>query len=220
MERRELPTPTLALVTDRSLVGGDLEGAVRRALAGGVNLVQLREKDLPAGVLFDLALRLREATRGRALLVVNDRVDVALACGAEGVQLPEEGLPVRAVRQLVGAGLLIGRSVHSVEGARVAAAEGADFLVFGTVYPSRSHPEGPAAGTMALRAVVKAVRVPVLGIGGITAGNVGAVMAAGACGVAVISAILGAENPEEAARALWEALEAAWRGQRVLTQGQ
>ena len=202
-----LPVPCLTLVTDRRLCPpGSLAERVERAIAGGVDLVQLREKDLPAGELMELAHELRRATRGRALLLVNDRVDVALACGADGVQLGEAGVPVNAARKLMGPELLIGRSVHSEAGARQAEADGADFLLVGTIFPSRTHAQGGASGVGLVGRVREAARVPVLGIGGITAENISQVMEAGAQGAAVISAILGSVDPGKAASELKEAM--------------
>ena len=210
----DIPIPCLALVTDRALCEPDsLAGQVRRALTGGVDLVQLREKELPGGELLTLARELRDLTRGKALLLVNDRVDVALACGADGVQLGEDGLPPAEARRLLGPGLLIGRSVHSVEGAVQAQADGADFLVLGTVFPSPSHPTGRATGPDLVAGVRHAVGLPILGIGGITARNIAGVMAAGAQGAAVISAIIGTPDPARAASELREAMVAAWASQ-------
>jgi thiamine-phosphate pyrophosphorylase len=174
--------------------------------------VQLREKDLPAGALLALAKRLRVRIEGRALLFVNDRVDVALASEADGVQLPEDGLPVAEAYRLAGVALLVGRSVHDVEGAVAAAEAGADLLIAGTIYPSRSHPEGVVAGP----ALITQIRMALprysgllLGIGGITKENVTEVLAAGADGVAVISALLGAPDVRQAAQELRGAMGSA-----------
>ena len=205
----KLTVPCLALVTDRSALGGlTLEEAVAQAVQGGANLVQLREKDLPAAELLALAGKLRTVTQGRALFLVNDRLDVALACAADGVHLPERGLPVAAARRLSGEGFIIGRSVHSVAEAVRAQEEGADYVQVGTIFASRSHPDQPIAGLALLEAVAAAVTIPILAVGGITAANVGEAMAAGASGAAVISAILGAPSPREAARALAQAMTA------------
>ena len=206
----KLTVPCLALVTDRSALGGlSLEDAVAQAVEGGANLVQLREKDLPAGELLALAEKLRVITRlGRALFLVNDRLDVALACSADGVHLPERGLPVTVARRLAGEGFIIGRSVHSVAEAVRAQREGADYVQVGSMFASRSHPDQPPAGLGLLEAVAAAVTIPILAVGGITAANVGDVMRAGASGAAVISAILGAPSPREAARALAQAMAA------------
>lgn len=165
-------------------------------------MVQLREKDLSSRDFYDLGVRVKEAIAGRALLIVNDRIDVALALNADGVQLPEDGAPVAEARLAVGPDMLIGRSVHSIGGAIEAESSGADFLIAGTIFPSASHPGGPAQGTEFLRALCGEVSLPVLGIGGITTQNVGDVMDAGCSGAAVISAISEANEPGSAARKL------------------
>ncbi|MBI2165316.1 MAG: thiamine phosphate synthase [Chloroflexi bacterium] len=207
----QLPAPLLCLVTDRKVLRGiTLEEAVQKAVAGGCNLVQLREKDLPAGQLLSLAKALRAVTAGRALLFINDRVDVALACDADGVQLGEESLPVAAVRRIAGDRLLIGRSVHSEEGAVEAQRLGADLLIVGTMFETASHPGAVAAGTSLLRRVTSAVNVPILGIGGVTRHNVGQVMDAGACGVAVVREVLASPDPEASARSLMAEIREAW----------
>lgn len=212
--RPSLPIPCLCLATDRRICNSDLrdlEDRVSRAVAGGVNLVQLREKDLAGGPLLELALRIRQANRGSALLFINDRVDVAMACEADGVQLGEDAIPVSAARKLTGDTVLIGRSVHSLEGAVEAEAQGADFLVVGTIFSTPSHPKAKAAGDALLSRIAGACRLPFLGIGGINAGNAAEAIGAGAHGVAVISSILAAEDPEKAAREIKEAIDRAWQ---------
>jgi thiamine-phosphate pyrophosphorylase len=205
----KLTIPCLALVTDRSALSGlSLEEAVAQAIEGGANLVQLREKDLPAADLLALAERLRAVTRGRALFLVNDRLDVALTCAADGVHLPERGLPVAVARRLTGEGFIIGRSVHSVAEAVRARQEGADYVQAGTIFASRSHPGQAPAGLSLLEAIAAAVNIPILAVGGITAANVSEAMAAGASGAAVISAILSAPSPREAARGLAQVMAA------------
>ena len=207
----ELVAPTLCLVTDRRrTASGDLAGLAAAAVEGGVGMVQLREKDLPAGELLALARMLRRATVGRALLIVNDRVDVAMASGADGVQLGENGLDVASARRLAGASMLIGRSVHSAEGARAAEAEGADFLVLGTVFDTASHPGAETGGLELVREATAGVGVPVLGIGGVSESNVGGLMEAGAAGAAVISAISMDADPKGAAFRLREAMRRSY----------
>ncbi|MCH8061258.1 MAG: thiamine phosphate synthase [Chloroflexi bacterium] len=206
-----LPTPCLSLVTDRNITAGrDLEEVVEAAVAGGVDLVQLREKERPAGDVYLMAERLRAITRGKALLFVNDRVDIALAAECDGVQLGENAMPTSAARAVCGGSLLIGRSVHSLEGAKRAEADGADLLVLGTIFPTGSHPGAATAGVELVQAVAEEVSVPVLAIGGINHDNVAAVIRAGASGVALISAISGSPDPETAASALKGRMLEAW----------
>lgn len=199
----QLDIPTLCLVTDRLRCGEHtLEDVVAQAVEGGAGMVQLRERDLPADALLELAKRIREITRGRALLFVNDSVDVALAVGADGVQLPESGLTVKAVRRVAGDRLLIGRSVHDVDGAVAAEADGADLLIAGAIYATASHPGRTPQGTRLLDEMSESVGIPYLGIGGITAENAGAVIEAGASGVAVITALTESDDPRLAAHEL------------------
>ena len=173
-------------------------------------MVQLREKDMPGGRLLELAHKLRDVTAGRALFIVNERVDVALASRADGVQLGEDAMPVEAVRTLAPQ-VLIGRSVHDPQGAAEAEPAGADFLVAGTIYKSPSHEGGAEAGPELIRDITSVSGLPTLGIGGVMVENAGEVMNAGASGVAVISAVLAAERPEKAAKELMTAMEKAAR---------
>ncbi len=196
------------LVTGRSLCGGEdgLVAAVEAAVGGGVDAVQLREKDLPPDELLPLAGRLREITLGRALLLVNGPLDVALAAAVDGLHLPEAAPPVERPRP----GFLVGRSVHSVEAARRAEAEGADYLIAGPVYQTRSHPGVRPAGVSLVEEIARDVRTPTLAIGGLTAGRADEVVRAGASGIAVISAILAKGDRRAAASQLRSALESAW----------
>ncbi|AJE04235.1 thiamine phosphate synthase [Geobacter pickeringii] len=201
-----MPTPfPLYLITDRHQTAGrPLLDVVGEALAGGVRGVQLREKDLPPRELLELAHALRELTgRFGARLLVNDRVDIALAAKADGVHLGEASIPADAARRLLGPERLIGVSCHSLAGARGAEERGADFITFGPVFftPSKAS-YGPPAGVAALAETVRAVTLPVFALGGITRDNVAEVVGAGAAGIALISAIGTAESPREAARNL------------------
>jgi thiamine-phosphate diphosphorylase len=216
-----LPQPLLCLVTDRTL--GDQATMVDRiaaAVAGGVDMVQVREKDLPGGLLLELALEVRRAAGDGPLIMVNERADVALAAGASGVQLGEEGLPVSIAREILGPRQLVGRSVHSVEGAVEAASQGADLLVVGTMFATRSHPGAAAIGPVLLNQISQRCNTPMIGIGGINTANLGEVLKAGACGVAVISSILAADDPEEAARELKQAMFAEWTESSAFAHGQ
>ena len=198
-----IPLPCLCMVTDRTrTASGDLVETVSAAVAAGVCMVQLREKDMPAGQLLQLANQLRAVTKGKSLLIVNDRVDVALLSGADGVQLGEEAMCVTEARKLMGPNLLIGSSVHSVEGAVSAESNGADFLVLGAIFETTTHPEVETGGLALVEAVTRHVRIPVLGIGGITPANVRSVIDGGAAGAAVITAISMAPDPRAAVTAL------------------
>lgn len=202
----------LCLVTDRSQTRGrDLVGVVDECLDAGLPAVQVREKDLAAVDLAALCRRLRAPTRARnALLIVNDRVDVALATGADAVQRTSASLAVDDIRTIAGARLRVGASVHSVDDAVDAEAKGVDWVVFGPVYDTPSKRRyGASQGLDALAKVSGRVRVPVIAIGGITPARVREVRAAGARGVAAIAAILDTPSPADAVRRFLEALSAA-----------
>ncbi len=211
------------LVTDRSAAAERsaagpyprLEDVVDAAVDGGVNVVQVRGPDLPSGELYELTTRLIGVVGSRALVLVNDRLDVALATGADGVQLGQTALPTEAARPLVPT-LLLGRSVHDVACAAEAAVRGADLLVVGTMFATDSHPGQVPAGPNLLRKIAATLQprgrlgLPLVGIGGIAATNAAQVIAAGASGVAVISEILRAPDPREAAERLVAAVDEAW----------
>jgi thiamine-phosphate pyrophosphorylase len=202
---------SLYLVTDRSATAGPLEEVVESCLAAGLKAVQLREKDMAVRDLLGLAHVLRDSTRRHgARLLINDRADVALAVGADGVQRAGTSLPVSALRAISPAGFVIGASVHAVDEARAAESDGADFLIFGPVYdtPSKRH-FGPPQGLAALERVSSAVSTPLFAVGGVTPERVGEVTRAGAAGVAVIGAILGSERPADAVKAFLNALGSA-----------
>jgi thiamine-phosphate diphosphorylase len=186
-------SPVLCLVTDRHRLGSSWDTAiverVRGAARDGVHLVQIRERDLDGGPLTRLVSSCVDAVRGtRTRILVNDRLDVAVAAGAHGVHLRADSFSARRVRACAPSPFLIGRSVHSIPAAIAAADEGAtDYLIFGTVFETSSKPGRAAAGVAELAAVATVTRLPVLAIGGITSERVNDVMAAGASGVAGIS---------------------------------
>ncbi len=169
--------------------------ALEAAIDAGVGAIQLREKDLDGGPLLARAERLlARCRRAGVRLLVNDRVDVALAAGADGVHLPGDGLPVHEARELLGERALVGRSVHRVD--ELGAAAGADFVVFGPVFETPSKRSfGPPQGIARLAELCRASELPVIAVGGITPARIAAVRAAGAAGVAVIGAILEAPDP-------------------------
>jgi len=159
---------------------------MQHAVEAGIDLVQVRERDLEASQLSAIVREMIAVARGSSTrVIVNDRLDVALACGADGVQLRGDSIPVNAARRLAPEHFLIGRSVHSVDEA-VSAAE-ADFLVAGTVFPTLSKDGGaPLLGVEGLRAIVQSARVPVLAIGGVNEATVVRVARTGAAGCAAI----------------------------------
>ena len=163
-------------------------------LARGVDVVQLREKDLDGGPLLARARRLREiCDRHGARLLINGRADVARAAGADGVHLPGGGLPVAKARELLPVGAVVGCSVHDRQ--QLERAHGADYVIFGPVFETSSKPGyGPAQGVGGLAALVGEATMPVLGIGGISPQNAAEVMAAGAAGVAMMGALLADPN--------------------------
>jgi thiamine-phosphate pyrophosphorylase len=205
VEQRQLEKLRLYLVTDRSQTGGrPLVDVIEAALRGGVRAVQLRERGLSTRRLLEMALRLRDLTsRHDALLLVNDRLDVAEACGADGVHLPAHSFSVAEARALLGPSRLVAASTHAIDEARAAATAGADFVVFGPVYDTPSkRPFGQPAGLDALERACAACPVPVLAIGGVTTELLPEVLARGAAGAALIRAIVAAPDPERATRRL------------------
>ena len=214
-----MEVPCLCLVADASVVSTDeLAQRVSAAVSGGVGLVQIRAKELPWGQLLSLTSELKAAIGGRAALIVNERVDVAAAAVADGVQLGEEALPVAEARKLLSDGAIIGRSVHSVEGAVRAEAAGADVLVVGTMFSTGSHPGVDPAGPGLMRETSLRCSIPLIGIGGINSSNLAEVMTAGASGVAVIRSILAAPDPRAAAEELKTALHDAWQSRLPLIE--
>lgn len=200
----------LQLITDRRAPQRGLSEALAAALGAGVDSLQVRDKGAPAAELFASVLDAQRLARAcDARVLVNDRVDVALAARTHGVHLAAKSLPPAVARSILEAWQLVGVSVHSVDDAVAAARSGADYVTFGHVYATWSHEGVSPRGVRALREVVAAVDVPVLAIGGITAERVGEVLATGCAGIAVISAVLGADDPALAARALRDALDRA-----------
>lgn len=199
----------LYVITDRQQTGGrPLHAVMEAALCGGARAFQLREKDLAPRDLLPLAQEMRQLTQAyEARLLINDRIDVALAVDADGVHLTTSSLPVSVARRLLGPERLLGVSTHSLAEAQAAAEGGADFVVFGPVFftPSKA-PYGQPVGLEALRAVCAAVALPILAIGGIKKVNLDQVVAAGADGIAVISAVIAADDPTAAAQELLAAL--------------
>lgn len=203
-------TPRFHLVTSDAVVSA--AGFVERAAEvlrahGGVVALHVRAHGLPGRTLCDAAAALVQRARETGgLVLVNDRLDVALVAGAHGAQLGRRSLSVRVARRLLGQGARIGYSAHSVAESVTVAAEGVDFVVLGTIYATRSHPERSGAGPALVAETAGAVRVPVLAIGGITPERVADVLAAGAHGVAVLSGVWHEADPVAAVGRYLEAL--------------
>jgi len=191
----------LYLITDRKAATKPLPEAVRLALEGGVRAVQLREKDLPIRELLVMAQELRSITREfGAKLFINDRVDVAVAVDADGVHLGTQSMPPEGARRVVGKGMLIGVSTHTMEEAKAAEEGGADFITFGPIFTTPSKARyGSPVGLEAIKTLILEVDIPVFAIGGIHGGNIQQVVMSGVAGVAIISAILASPDIRTAA---------------------
>lgn len=200
---------TLYLVTDRRWLGErTLWDSVEEAIRGGVTLIQLREKEISSREYLELARGMKGVTDRHGIpLIINDRIDIALAIDADGVHLGPEDLPVPIARKLLGIGKIIGASAASVDEALLLQAQGADYLGVGAVFPTATKQGTEKVGLEDLRRIKAAVRVPVVAIGGINAGNAGPVMETGVDGVAVVSAIMDQADIREAARRLLSLLK-------------
>ena len=203
MTRRRLQF-TLYLVTDRRGLGGRrLHECVEQAILGGATLVQIREKDISSSEYLDLAVKVKAVTdRYGVPLIVNDRVDIALAVGAAGVHVGPEDLPVSVARRLMGPDGIVGASASSVEEAPFLEAQGADYLGVGAVFPTSTKQNTEQVSLEDLRRIKAAVSIPMVAIGGIDAENALEVMKTGVDGVAVVSAIINCSDIREAARQL------------------
>lgn len=203
----------LLLVTDRLLVRGrSLQSALQEAVGAGVPAIQLRERDLPTRQLLSLARQIHAMTRDRAVpLIINDRVDMAVALDLDGVHLRASSLPVSAVRRVVGKHRLIGVSAHSVEDVQQAGDDGADYVILGPIFETPSKREfGEPLGLAVLADACRRSSVPVFAIGGITRERIESVRDAGAGGVAMIGGILGREDIGTAAVDMQAAVRASW----------
>ncbi len=200
------------LITDRHKLppGRDLLETIDEALRGGVRAVQLREKDLTPKEIYDLARKIRSLTKEYgALFFINDRLDIAMAVGADGVHLTTQSIPTEAVREVAGEKVIIGVSTHSIEELLTAKRQGADYVTFSPIFftPSKAM-YGPPKGITALEMACKlAGDLPVIALGGIKKDQVKQVMEAGAAGIAVVSFIISSKDPFKAAKELLS----AWR---------
>lgn len=202
----------LYVITDVAVAGGLTHGEIaQRAIDGGADVIQLRDKEMSSRELVTVGRELRGITRKtRTLFIVNDRLDVALACDADGVHLGQDDMRADVARQIAPPGFIIGVSVGTIDEAVRAESQGADYLAVSPVFSTASkYNAGPGRGLDVLREIRQAVRIPVIAIGGITKNNVQEVIAAGADGVAVISAVAGSADIAGAAREIRALVTAA-----------
>jgi len=196
----------LIVITDKKLKPNVVK-AVEDALRGGATSIQLRLKESSTREMIEVGKAVRKLTEDfGALYFVDDRLDVALATNADGIQLGPEDMPLDLVKSIA-PNLIIGASVYSVEEAVEAERLGAHFLGAGSVYPTPSKPEAKVIGIEGLKELVRRVRIPVVAIGGITHSNVKEVLTTGVCGIAVISAVMAADDVESATRTLRELID-------------
>lgn len=196
------------LVTDRDLLGErDLPQSIELGIQGGVTLVQLREKSVSTREFLELALSVKEITSHyRIPLIINDRLDIALAVDADGLHVGQDDFPMLIARELLGPDKIIGVSASTLAEALLAQQQGADYLGVGAVFSTPTKTDGPRASLQELELIKKSVTIPVVAIGGINETNLQQVMATGIDGVSVVSAILSKEDILKAAKQLRELL--------------
>ena len=202
---------SLYLIADAEYASGrDLVPLIEEAVKGGVTVVQVRGKGLPFDDFLELARRLKTVLKPRRVpLLINDRVDIALASGAAGVHLGQEDMPPALARKMLARNTVIGNSVNTPEEAREAERQGANYVGLGPVFATATKATDlPVVGPEGIRAVRDKISIPIVAIGGITPRNAGAVREAGADGIAVVSSILGAQDARKAARELKKAFGA------------
>lgn len=206
---------SLYLITDRTLVGSkEFYTSIRNALEGGVTLLQVREKDASVQEFYNIGLNLKKIAREyRVPLIVNDRVDIALALDADGIHIGQGDLPPAVIRRIIGPNKILGYSVSNLEQARAGERLGVDYLGAGPVYATGSKADASSPiGLNVLKNIKESVSIPVVGIGGIGLANLAEVKDTGIDGISVISAILSQEDPSRAARELGD----LWRRQATV----
>jgi thiamine-phosphate pyrophosphorylase len=195
---------SLYLVTDRGVIGQrDLCGCIEQSILGGATVVQLREKNLSTLEFYEIALKVKEITsKYNVSLIINDRIDIALACDADGIHIGQSDMPLDIARRIVGHNKIIGVSTRTIVEAKEAEDKGANYIGVGAIFPTGSKDDAVTIGLEELRQIRDNVKIPIVAIGGINEENCRAVIANGADGIAVISAILGKEDIKEASRFL------------------
>ncbi len=203
---------SLYLVTDRGLAGErELIDIVTAAISGGVTIVQLREKELPTGKFIQEAKNLKKyLTERNVPLIINDRVDVAMAAEADGVHVGQDDMPCTIARRMLGPDMIIGVSVSTVEEALEAEKNGADYLGISPIWATPTKTDtSPPIGLEGVRKIREVAKIPMVGIGGINVNNAASVIEAGCDGIAVVSAIMAAKDPENATSELLKNVKSA-----------
>lgn len=193
---------TLYLVSDRDVLKGrDLCEAIEQSIKGGVTLVQLREKDISSLDFYNLAVSVKKITdKHNVPLIINDRIDIALAVDAAGVHVGQSDIPTKVARKIIGEDKILGISAATLEEAKLAEAEGADYLGIGAVFPTDTKKDARSVSIELLGEIKKSLTVPVVGIGGINENNAELLKQSKIDGIAVVSAILGKDDIEQAAK--------------------
>lgn len=206
--KKEETNYKLYLVTERTLLGDrDLIPSIEKAIQGGVTIVQLREKNISTMEFYKLAKEVKALTQQYNIpLIINDRLDIALAVDAEGVHLGTNDLPISIARKLLGPDKILGASAHTLEEALQFQHEGADYLGIGAVFPTETKKDATAVGIDALKKIKEAISIPVVAIGGINETNVGNILHTNIDGIAVVSCILGKEDIFYASKTLYSKL--------------
>lgn len=205
------PDYRLYLVTDRDILkNGDLCTAIEAAIQGGVTLVQLREKTASSRDFFEVAVKVKIITdKHNVPLIINDRLDIALAVDAAGLHIGQDDLPLAVARRLLGPDKVIGVSTATVEEALAAEQAGADYLGVGAIFPTATKDDADSVSLAELRTIQERVAIPVVAIGGIGEGNASHCMSQGIAGVSVVSAILGKDDIREAAAVLRQIIDSS-----------
>ncbi len=194
---------SLYLVTDKSDDVEKFLKTIEEAIQGGVSVVQIREKTADTLDFYNLALKVKEiTTRYNVPLIINDRVDVALAIDADGVHVGQSDMPCDVTRKLVGDDKIVGVSAATIEEAQKAERDGADYIGTGAVFPTSTKDDAPSITKKELKEVVDSIDIPVVAIGGITLDNASELTDTGIAGLSVVSAIMSSDNPKESSKKL------------------
>lgn len=196
---------TLYLVTKESVPMDELLYIVEEAVKGGVTIVQLREKNSSGKIFYEKALKLKELLHHYQVpLIINDRVDIALAIGADGVHVGQDDLPLHVVRKIVPKSMLVGVSVSTVEEAQIAEQNGANYIGVGSIFSTQTKSDAKLLPRGMLEKIVKSVSIPAVAIGGINLSNVQSIIHTGISGIAIVSSIMESKNPKQTAQSFRE----------------